>query len=185
MSPWSMGCHTMPPSEGFRLANDSKFFGECCRLSFMTQTCTRRLQFCCGHRVKDHESKCAHLHGHNYVVEITARAAQLDAVGRVIDFSVLKARVGGWIEDMWDHGFVLWNRDDDAISALRMFSRTRQISEPKWSQKLYLMPTNPTAENMADYLLREICPTVLKDTGVVVSKVVVRETENCWAEASL
>jgi 6-pyruvoyltetrahydropterin/6-carboxytetrahydropterin synthase len=66
-----------------------------------------------------------------------------------------------------------------------MFSRTRQISEPKWNQKLYLMPTNPTAENMANYLLRSICPMVLADTGVVVSKVVVRETENCWAEATL
>ena len=47
-------------------------------------TCTRRLTFCAGHRVLGHESKCAHPHGHNYVVYVTAEAEQLDDVGRVM-----------------------------------------------------------------------------------------------------
>ena len=52
-------------------------------------TCTRRIQFCAGHRVMGHEGKCRNLHGHNYVVFVTAQADELDSVGRVIDFSVL------------------------------------------------------------------------------------------------
>lgn len=143
-------------------------------------TCTRRIQFCCGHRVSGHESKCAHLHGHNYVVEVTARADGLDGIGRVVDFSVLKERIGGWLEEKWDHGFVLWEKDEHGIEAMAAFRRSAQRP-----QKIYLMPTNPTAENMADFLLRVICPMVLAGTGVEACRVVVIETENCWAEANL
>lgn len=140
-------------------------------------TCTRRLQFCAGHRVMGHEGKCRNLHGHNYVVFVTAQADELDSVGRVIDFSVLKEKVGGWIDEHWDHGFVLSCHDSSAIGAVSSMTCEEQ--------KLSLMPTNPTAENMADYLLRLICPVVLSGTGVVVTKVVVWETENCHAEATL
>lgn len=152
----------------------------------MAITCVRRLQYAIGHRVKNHESKCAHLHGHNYVFEIEARAVHgLDSVGRVIDFSVLKSAVGGWIERYWDHGFVLWEQDTEGFAAMSAFSVEMRKTLPTWDQKLFSMPTNPTAENMAEYLLRTVCPNVLRGTGVEVCCVRVRETENCWAEASL
>ena len=38
----------------------------------------------CGHRVYRHESKCAHLHGHNYRIHFTV-TGRLDSLGRVID----------------------------------------------------------------------------------------------------
>ncbi len=41
-------------------------------------TATRRVQFCAGHRVHRHESKCRNLHGHNYVAFFTAEAERLD-----------------------------------------------------------------------------------------------------------
>ncbi len=138
---------------------------------------TRRIQFCSGHRVMGHESKCRHLHGHNYVALISARAP-LDDLGRVIDFSVLKDRVGRWIDEHWDHGFVVFEKDASCLEALRAFSSAEGIE-----QKLYLLPTNPTAENMADYLRREVCPSVLSDTGVEVFRVTLYETENCSAES--
>lgn len=138
-------------------------------------TCTRRIQFCSGHRVAGHESKCANLHGHNYVVLVTATADALDSVGRVIDFSVLKEKVGGWIDQHWDHGMVLWQQDDVALSLVRAMP----------GQKLHELPFNPTAENMAAYLLHAVCPVVLQRTGVYATRVVVWETENCCAEASL
>ena len=146
-------------------------------------TCTRRLQFCAGPRVMGHESKCAHLHGHNYVVWITASAA-LDSIGRVIDFSVLKQRVGGWIEDHWDHGFILHERDDAGRAALAGFNACMHRQDGWKGQKMHLLPCNPTAENMAEYLLRTVCPLVLP-AEVVAVRVVVQETENCEAEAAL
>ena len=138
-------------------------------------TCTRRIQFCAGHRVHKHESKCRNAHGHNYVVFFEAVAPDLDAVGRVIDFSILKEKLGGWIDTHWDHGFLYWIADSEMHQAMRAVA----------GQKVYIMPDNPTAENMAEYLLRDICPNQLSGTGVTVRKVTVHETENCYAEASL
>ena len=110
----------------------------------MPITATRRIQFAAGHRVFGHEGKCRHLHGHNFVAFVTAAAEDLDAVGRVIDFGVLKERIGGWIEREWDHGFVVWQDDAEARRALALVD----------GQKTYLLPANPTAENLADHLLR-------------------------------
>lgn len=138
-------------------------------------TCTRRIQFCSGHRVYGHESKCAHLHGHNYVAMLTAHADALDSVGRVIDFGVLKERVGGWIDQNWDHGCVLWQGDGEALAAV----------ESCLPAKVYRLPVNPTAENMADHLLRAVGPEVLADTGISLSAVRLWETENCYADATL
>ena len=63
------------------------------------KSCTRRIQFASGHRVLGHENKCRHIHGHNYVAFIHAEAEQLDSIGRVIDFGVLKDKFGGWIDE--------------------------------------------------------------------------------------
>ena len=142
----------------------------------------RRLQFCAGHRVYKHETKCAHLHGHNYVVflhaQVLPEARQqrggvgLDALGRVIDFSVLRERFAPWIEANWDHGFILWEKDDEAINALSHLTE----------QKLFLLSANPTAENMAIHLLKTVAPAVLEGSGVALTKVVLWETENCFVE---
>lgn len=135
---------------------------------------TRRIQFCAGHRVANHESKCRNLHGHNYVAFITAKADQLDAIGRVIDFGELKERIGKWIDAYWDHAFIVWAEDKEAKAA----------TNAMLDQKLYQLPSNPTAENMADYLLRTICPSLLDGTGITVIKIVLWETENCFAEVT-
>lgn len=142
-----------------------------------TITATRRIQFAAGHRIFGHESKCAHLHGHNYVVLLTAERdlAPQDSLGRVIDFGVLKERIGGWVERMWDHGFLLYK--DDAVRGWFEALGERQ--------KLFVMDDNPTAENIARYLLRFIGPKVLAGTGVRLVRVEVWETENCRAEVTV
>lgn len=139
----------------------------------------RRVQFCAGHRVPGHENKCAHIHGHNYVAYFHARAAELDSVGRVIDFSVLKERLGGWIDKHWDHGFIAMDGDYDAVHAVAPFTPRLGVE-----QKLFLLSNSPTAENMASYLLNVVCEQELRGTGVRVDKVVLWETENCFVEVS-
>lgn len=148
-------------------------------------TCTRRIQFCAGHRVMGHENKCAHLHGHNYVALITAEAEQ-DDLGRVIDFSVIKNHVGGWIDENWDHGFILYVNDHAAMIALSHFDHEMrgQQGQGGFTQKLYHMPNNPTAENMALHLLQVSNELMAKaKTGVAITKIRVWETENCYADA--
>lgn len=139
-------------------------------------TCTRRLQWCMGHRVYQHESKCGHLHGHNYVGFFTAVAPDLDLQGRVIDFSVLKEKIMGWIDTNWDHGMVMWREDP----ALPLVSQTPDV--PGGKQRVYPLPYNPTGENLAKYLGLRICPTLFAGTNVEIVKVVLYETENGIAE---
>ena len=56
-------------------------------------TAERYHDISCGHRVVGHENKCRHLHGHNYRVHFVCTAANLDHIGRVIDFSIIKEKL--------------------------------------------------------------------------------------------
>lgn len=141
----------------------------------MKVTATRRICFDAGHRVYGHEGKCRNLHGHSYKVFLTAEAPQLDALGRVIDFGVLKGLLGTWIDEKWDHGFLLCREDKEAQTLVGALE----------GQKLYILPYNPTAENIGKYLLEEVGPRVLEDSGVKLVKVDVWETENCLASVTL
>jgi len=143
-------------------------------------TATRRLQFCAGHRLMNHEGKCANLHGHNYVAFFTAECERLDAVGRVVDFSVMKERLGTWIDENWDHGFIAHQADQATHEAILAFGRYSGEEV-----KYFGMERNPTAENMADFLLRHVAPQVMTGTGVTITRVVLWETENCLAEVYL
>lgn len=135
-----------------------------------------RIHFDAGHRVFGHPGKCAHLHGHSYKVFFHAEADELDEVGRVIDFGVLKEKLGGWIEAHWDHGFIYFKEDEE-------IARIYEQHLP--GHKRFALPYNPTAENLARYLLEVVGPEQLRGTGVRLVKVVLWETENGLAEVSL
>jgi len=133
----------------------------------------RRIKFCAGHRLFEHGGKCEHFHGHNYVADFFVTGDEVDAVGRVLDFADLKARTKGWIDENWDHSFLVYEQDQNAILALEAVRPTR----------LFKMPYNPTAENMAKYLLEEVCPVILADTGARATAVRIWETDESYAEA--
>jgi 6-pyruvoyltetrahydropterin/6-carboxytetrahydropterin synthase len=135
---------------------------------------TRKIEFDAGHRVVGHESKCAHLHGHRYVAEVTVQACKLDEIGRVVDFSCIKTVVGSWIDDNWDHNMIL-NVSDPLIS--------RGIDRKIFGDKdPYLMSNgNPTAENMAEELFK-VAKRLLVGYGVEVVHVRIYETPNCWSD---
>lgn len=154
-----------------------------------TITAVRKLRFCAGHRVAGHESKCARLHGHDYGVELYAQTSaskvggrKTDNLGRVIDFSVLKERIGSWLDETWDHKTLLWERDDFAL-ALVDADKPDPANEVL-NRSIAWVQFNPTAENIALWLLEEVCPRLLKGTGVEVTTVVVHETPNCFAEVT-
>lgn len=136
-------------------------------------TCTRHHDFSAGHRVSMHESKCRHLHGHNYRIHFTCSTDDLDCIGRVIDFGFIKSEMCQWLEDNWDHRLILWEKDPLNLHL--------GDSEHKKQLGVVFVPFNPTAENMAQFLL-------YKDWalphGVTLTKVVVEETRKCSAEAS-
>lgn len=103
----------------------------------------------CGHRVVGHEGKCVHLHGHNYRIHFTCAADALDDVGRVIDFGVMKSVLCMWLEYNWDHKMLLWDEDPmrHAVSSI----------DP---QGVVFVPFNPTAENIAQYIVDVLAPAL-------------------------
>ena len=134
-------------------------------------TIMRKIEFDSGHRLVDHESKCAHVHGHRYVAEIYCTPmSALDSIGRVVDFSCIKAEVGGWIDQFWDHAMVVNAEDKELIAYLA-----------KNNQRHFILDTNPTAENMAAHLL-EVSKALLSKYYVHVTRIKLWETPNCFAE---
>lgn len=128
----------------------------------------------CGHRVYGHEGKCRHLHGHNYRIHFHCEAEKLDNIGRVIDFSVIKERLCMWIENHWDHKFLIGEQDPLAEILLDL--------DP---EGVVLVPFNPTAENMAEYLMAIVGPLELEGTGVTLTQVIIEETAKCHASVWL
>ncbi len=67
---------------------------------------------------------------------------------------------------------------------IELLNEALRVIETMEGQKFSTMPTNPTAENMAEYLRRIVCPMLFGESGIVVSKVIIWETENCFAEST-
>lgn len=132
-------------------------------------TCTRKLEFDAGHRLMKHESKCRNVHGHRYVVEVTCATHALDEVGRVIDFGDIKSIVGGWIDEVLDHGFVV--QDADPLLAALRADATKHI----------VVPFSPTAENLVEFIALN-AQSLLAPRGIKVEHVRLFETPNGWAD---
>lgn len=151
-------------------------------------TATRYHDISCGHRVMGHESKCALLHGHNYRVHFTCRAPSgLDRVGRVIDFSVMKANLCMWLESNWDHKFIACVEDPvmTAVNQALFGIRNHDSDTDKACYSIVWVPFNPTAENLGRYLLEFVGPKQLTGTGVELISVRIEETRKCSAEVDL
>lgn len=145
---------------------------------------SRYHDFSAGHRVVNHESKCQHLHGHNYRVHFFCEAETLDSVGRVIDFSVIREKLCQWLEDNWDHKFIAYEEDPvlNCIQDLLLCDSTHDDSSKSidvFEKGIEWVPFNPTAENMAHWLVEVVGPQELKNTGVTLTKVTIEETAKC------
>lgn len=166
----------------------------------MGYTVIRSHEICAGHRVVGHESKCRHLHGHNYKFHFKVASkriesenyipgakgfsvdGKLDDVGRVIDFSVVKTTLCQWLEDNWDHKFLHWE-EDPLIKALQvdceLCDETTGHDVRDFDNSLVSLPFNPTAENLAAYMVDVIGPQLLDEYGVELVECTIEETSKC------
>jgi 6-pyruvoyltetrahydropterin/6-carboxytetrahydropterin synthase len=131
-------------------------------------TISRKFSFCYGHRLFNYDGKCSHLHGHNAKVKVTFRGSELDDDGMLLDFSKIKRLIGSWLDDNFDHRVILYEKDPLADLLL-------QKNEP-----VYILATNPTAENLAKVIFK-YCESL----KLPVVSVKFWETDNCTAEFSL
>lgn len=135
-------------------------------------SCTRRIEFDAAHRIMNHESKCKMLHGHRYAIEATFVAKELDDLGRVIDFGVIREVLGAWVDENLDHNTILSIKDKKLGDKI----------ESETGQKIYYIQENPTAENIAKHILEKICPQLFSDKNVKCIKIKLYETPNCYTD---
>jgi len=142
-------------------------------------TITRKLEFDAGHRIPDHNSQCRNLHGHRYTLEITltGQVVEHDGYadnGMIMDFSDVKALARENLVDLWDHAFLVYEKD----------SKVKDFLESLPNHKTVVLNRVPTVENLAKIAF-DILKAVYQDrysTGLSLSKIRLYETPNCWAE---
>lgn len=112
-----------------------------------------KTQFSAAHQLKGLDGKFENLHGHNWTAIAVVESKELDSIGVGIDFVMLKEKV------------------NDILSRLDYHN----INEvPPFDQQ------NPSAENIARWLFRELADAV--NTGTVrVKRVEIKEFEDCGA----
>ena len=128
---------------------------------------TKEMQLDLSHRLKGHQGACKNIHGHTYRILVTAKSNILNELGMVIDFKELKSAMKA-IHALWDHGLVLHQHDELLASKFNL----------NHDLKIYAMPNNPTAENMAKFIFDYI----EQDLSMPLHKVTVYETPTSFAE---
>lgn len=64
---------------------------------------SKRMEIAGAHKLNlPYESKCANIHGHNWVVIVYCKAKELNPDGMVVDFKHIKERIHGYL----DHGYL-------------------------------------------------------------------------------
>lgn len=106
--------------------------------------------FSSAHLLNQIGGKCEELHGHNFKVEVTVAAPDLNECGLLIDFRVVKK----WL------GVILDQMDHKHLNELSNFAGI-----------------NPSAENIAKYIYGEM-KLKAKQAEVKVARVKVWESEN-------
>lgn len=101
-----------------------------------------------AHRLREYEGKCESLHGHNWKVRAFVKAEELDRLGMVIDFKLLKNALSEVTEKL----------DHTDLNAVPPFDKI-----------------NPSAENLSKYIFDELS-TLLNDNRAAVSKIMVWES---------
>ncbi len=113
-------------------------------------------EFASAHTLRDYPGACSRMHGHNWKVETEVEASALDEVGMAVDFKQMKAAARE-VGERLDHRY---------LNELEPFDKI-----------------NPTAENIAAYMYREIAARLNSDT-VKVCAVTLWETDRACVRYS-
>ncbi len=113
-------------------------------------------EFASAHTLRGYPGACSRMHGHNWKVELEAIATSLDEVGMGVDFKKMK-NAANEVGDEMDHRY---------LNELEPFTEI-----------------NPTAENIAAYMYREISKR-LNSESITVSAVTLWETDRACVRYS-
>lgn len=143
-------------------------------------TIRKQFKFEMAHQLKDSYSAACHenLHGHSYVLELYFNSETVDKNGMVVDFGEVKDVIGDYVNS-WDH----------SLTMPVFFDKEYLDMLGRYTKKMRITSYNPTAENMAKEMYREIANAINKyqreKYGAVsweLAKVRLHETTTGWAE---
>ncbi len=109
--------------------------------------------FAAAHNLINYKGDCENLHGHNWKVEVTVSARELNSAGLGIDFKILKKETNR-VLDQLDHKY---------LNELGPF-----------------LQDSPSSENIARFLFDQL-GECLDDQNVAVEKVTVWESDYACA----
>ena len=112
---------------------------------------TVRSAFEAAHFIDGYAGKCSRLHGHNWIIEAVVRGEELDNLGMLIDFKILKAELNK-VLDEFDHRF---------LNVLKIFAEE-----------------NPTAENLARKIYKKLAAAEIFSGAAKLYAVKVFESPN-------
>ena len=104
-----------------------------------------------AHFIAGYDGKCARLHGHNWTVEAVVVGSELDGLGMLVDFKILKAELNRVLAE-FDHRF---------LNELEAFSQE-----------------NPTAENLARKIFERLKTSDIFNDATKLHAVKVCESPN-------
>lgn len=110
------------------------------------------LDFASAHSLRGYPGDCAKLHGHNWKIEVQVEGKQLNEIGMLVDFKEIKKHTKQVIKQL-DHTFL--------------------------NDHEYFKTQNPTAENIATFLYREIEKRIASDAVKMHSLTVWENDRNC------
>lgn len=113
-------------------------------------------EFASAHTLRGYPGACSRMHGHNWKVELEAAASQLDDIGMGVDFKVMK-NAANEVGNELDHRY---------LNDLEPFKEV-----------------NPTAENIAAYMYKQISARINSDT-IKVTALTIWETERACVRYS-
>jgi len=109
--------------------------------------------FASAHFLRDYPGNCANLHGHNWQIEVSVEAEELDESGMVIDFKTIKSKTKEVISKL----------DHKLLNDIKPFDKI-----------------NPTAENIAKYCYQQISKQI-NTNNIKISLITIWETPRACA----
>jgi len=109
--------------------------------------------FAAAHNLMNYQGDCENLHGHNWKIEVTVAASELDKSGIAVDFKILRGETRKLLESL-DHKY---------LNDLPMFQGV-----------------SPSSENIARFLFDELS-TRLNSANTSVERVNVWESDYACA----
>ena len=109
--------------------------------------------FSAAHALRGYPEDCARVHGHNWIIDVFVRCNKLNEIGIGLDFREIKESVKGVLNDL----------DHFNLNELPAFQ-----------------DVNPTSENIARFLYRELSRHLNTDS-ITVSRIKVSETPGAGA----